>query len=370
MKLLDPQTFDAPDPPAPAEPDGQFRLRFKGYPREEDGHPVFDLSACAISGRAVFVAGDECHSVERLTIGDDGEAGDHRRFELRDYLDLYEGGEEMDIEGLAVAEDWLWVTGSHSRTRPDPRHDAEEDGRIRIAKLGDLKDTRPRCVLARIPLKDDLDGVPKPVRNDGDRKAGLIKQSGENGSKLRRLLCENALLGPSCAMAAKEGGLDIEGIAAAGDDRVALGLRGPVIQTFAVLVEPKFKFKKSGRLHLDQPLRIRLVELGGLGIRDLATRGRDLYLLAGPVGDLDGRCVLYRWKGWADCPPEHDDKLRVHEPERLFDIPVKVGADHPEGIDWLGDPDEGRLLVLYDSPADGRLDLDEATILGDVFTVD
>ncbi|MEN3972719.1 DUF3616 domain-containing protein [Sphingomicrobium sp. XHP0235] len=369
MKLLDPQSFDAPDPPAPADPVGQLRLRFKGDPEEDGDHPVFDLSACATHGRAIFVAGDECHSVERLILGDEGEASDHRRFELSDYLDLFRGGEEMDIEGLAVADDWLWVCGSHSRTRPDPRDDSDDDGRIDIVKVGDLKDTRARCVLARIPLVADMDGHAKPVRNDGDRRAGLIKQKGGEGSKLRRLLCENALLGPSCAMAAKEGGLDIEGIAAAGEDRVALGLRGPVIQTYGVLVEPDFKFKKSGRLHLHQPLRIRLVELGGLGVRDLCVRGKDLYLLAGPVGDLDGRCVLYRWEGWADCPPEHDEKLRVHCPERLFDIPVKVGADHPEGIDWIGDPEDGRLLVVYDSPAKGRLDLSQATIIADVFEV-
>ena len=370
MKLLDPLTFDAPDPPAPADPIGQLRLRFKGDPDGDPDHPMLNLSACAIAGRALFVAGDECHSVERLVIGDEGEADDQRRFELRDYLDLYRGGEEMDIEGLAIADDWLWITGSHSRTRPDPVHDAEEDGRIDIAELGDLKDTRARCVLARIPLKPDLDGHLKPVRNDGDRRAGLIRQSGDDGSKLRRLLCENPLLGPACSMAAKEGGLDIEGIAAFGEDRVALGLRGPVIQTYAVLVEPAFKFKKSGRLHLRAPLRVRLVKLDGLGIRDLATRRRDLYLLAGPVGDLDGRCVLYRWEGWADCPPEHDEKLRVHEPERLFDIPVKVAADHPEGIDWLGDPADGRLLVLYDSPNPERLDRAAAAIIGDVFAVD
>lgn len=369
MKLLDPQTFDdTPPPPDPAEPIGHLRLCFKGDPTEDGDHPVFDLSGAAISGRALFVAGDECHSVERLAIGDDGEATDHRRFELRDYLDLYEGGEEMDIEGLAIDDGWLWVTGSHSRTRPDPRDDGDEDDIIDIGKVADLKDTRPRCILARIPLKEDLDGLVKPVRNDGERKAGLIKQSGKNGSKLRRYLCQNPLLAPSCKMAAKEGGLDIEGIAAKGD-RVALGLRGPVIQTYAVLVEPVFKFKDSGRLHLEKPLRIRLMDLDGLGVRDLCTRGDDLYILAGPVGDLDGRCVLYRWEGWAQCPAEHDEKLRLHRPEALWDVPVRVDHDHPEGIDWLGDPEDGRLLVLYDSPAPERLNEEAATILGDVFDV-
>ena len=53
MKLLDPRTFDAPDPPAPADPIGQLRLRFKGDPDEDPDHPMLNLSACAIAGRAM-----------------------------------------------------------------------------------------------------------------------------------------------------------------------------------------------------------------------------------------------------------------------------------------------------------------------------
>ena len=312
MKLLDPQTFDVPDPPAPAEPVGQLRLRFKGDASDGE-HPIHDLSGLASHGRALFMVGDEAHGVERLTLGEDGEASGHRRFDLSDYLDLERGGEEMDIEGLAIANDWLWICGSHSRTRPAPEKEADADGRIDIGKVGDLQDTRPRCILARIPLVEDLDGIAKPVRNDGERKAGLVRQT-KNGSKLRRLLCENPLLGPSCAMAAKEGGLDIEGLAAAPGNRIALGLRGPVIQTYAVLVEPAFGFKASGRIHIEPPLRVRLVDLDGLGVRDLCVRGKDLFILGGPTADLDGRCVVYRWEGWADCPPEHDERLRVHQP--------------------------------------------------------
>ncbi|WP_260483160.1 DUF3616 domain-containing protein [Sphingomicrobium flavum] len=368
MKLIERQQFtQTDDPPAPAEPEGHLRLCFKGDTEDGD-HPIADLSAAAIVGNALFVAGDEAHAVERLTIDDDGQASDHRRFELRDYLDLVRGGEEMDIEGLAIDDGWLWITGSHSRTRPDPEDDADDDGHIDIKKVSDLKDTRPRCVLARIPLREDLDGLMKPVRNDDDRTAGLVRQKGEQGSKLRRLLCANPLLGPSCEMAAKEGGLDIEGLAAKGE-RVALGLRGPVIQTYAVLVEPLFKAKSSGRLHLEKPLRIRLMELGGLGVRDLLVGGDDLYILAGPTGDLDGRCVLYRWEGWGSNPPEHDRKLKVHKPERLFDIPVKVDHDHPEGIAWLPGEEEKRLLILYDSPAPERIDTKAGTILGDVFAI-
>ncbi|RJY08299.1 DUF3616 domain-containing protein [Aurantiacibacter aquimixticola] len=368
---LQPQPFSKTnDLPEPREPVGHIKLHFAGDTDDGD-HPIHDLSACAKVGIALFVAGDEAHAVERLTIGKHGWLTDHRSFKLKDFLDLRDPEEEVDIEGLAYIDEWLWVTGSHSRTRHDPRDDGKAPDTIDIAKFADLKDTRPRCVLARIPVVFDEDGQPILVKEAGDRRAGLVAQKKNQGSTLGRYFAKDKLLGPSMAMAAKEGGLDIEGIAAAGDGRIALGLRGPVLQTFAVLVEPQIEPKKSGKLHLSGKPMKRLLDLGGLGMRDLALRGDDLWILAGPTQDLDGRCAIYFWRDWANEPPENEQDVRLHRPERLFDLPVKLNADHPEGIDFWEDGDGNeRLLVCYDSPAEARLDLDKGTILADLFAID
>ena len=368
---LQPQPFTKSDDlPAPREPVGHLKLHFHGD-IEEDSRPILDLSACARAGKALFVAGDEAHSVERLVPGRHGWLTDHQRFYLRDFIDLRASDEEMDIEGLAVCDDWLWITGSHSRTRLDPREDGKKPDTINVAAFADLKDTRPRCVLARIPIAFDGDGLPLLVREAGDRRAGLVAQKKDHGSKLGRYFAKDVLLGPATRMAAKEGGLDIEGIAAAGDCRIALGLRGPVMQTFAVIVEPQIKPKKSGKLHLPGTPMKRLVDLGGLGVRDLLAMGDDLLILAGPTQDLDGRCAVYRWTGWANEPPEHEEDVRLHRPERLFDLPVKLNADHPEGIElWQDEDGKERLLVVYDSPNPARLDKDKGTILADLFAFD
>lgn len=354
---------------APREPMARLQIAFGGDAGDKD-HPIHDISACVAAGDALFLAGDEAHAVERVTRLEDGSLGNHRTYELAGLLDLADAEEEMDIEGLAIEDGWLWVTGSHSRTRPDPRDEGDEPDCIDLAKLADLKDTRARCLLARIPLVADDQGHFVPVKRDGKRRAGLVRQGGKHGSKLGRQLVGDPLLGPFTRLAAKEGGLDIEGLATAGE-RVALGLRGPVIRTFAVILEPAVAPRKSGKLHLGDAPCLRLLDLAGLGVRDLRTRGEDLWILAGPTQDHDGRCAIFRWQGWAKDPPQDAQIVRLHAPEHLFDLPIKPGYDHAEGIAfWTDQTGETRLLVVYDSPDPTRLDIAKGTMLADLFAVD
>lgn len=367
---LPPQDFTATDGlPKPREPVGHIKIVFSGNARNRD-HPIHDISACVMAAGALFVAGDEACSIERLTPARDGTLANHRSYPLAGFLDLLDPEDEMDIEGLAVDDGWLWVTGSHSRTRRDPRDDGPEHGSIHLGRLADLKDTRPRCVLARIPLVEDGQGQPEPVRRDGKRHAGMVPRHDKHGSKLALKLTRDALLGPATRLAAKEGGLDIEGLAVEGD-RIALGLRGPVIRTYAVILEPVIEPKKSGKLHVHGDVCKRLVDLNGLGIRDMRRRGSDLYILAGPTQDLNGRCAIFRWTDWVGEPPENGSNVQLHDPEHLFDLPVKFRHDHPEGIDfWTDDAGEPRLVVFYDNPNPQRLNADAGTILADLFALD
>jgi hypothetical protein len=369
VPVIPPEPFTRTDDlPEPREPVGHLRIVFTGDVADKD-HPIHDISACVISGAALFVAGDEAHAIERLVPDGEGTMGRHVRYALSDFLDLDDPDEEIDIEGLAVDDGWLWITGSHSRTRPDPRDDGSEPGLIDLTTLADLKNTRSRCILARIPLVEDEHGYMAPVASDGDRRAGLVRQKKKHGSTLARKLAKDELLGPSTRLAAKEGGLDIEGLAVDGG-RVALGLRGPVIQTYAVIIEPVIKPRVSGRLHVEGWPCKRLVDLNGLGIRDMRVHRGDLWILAGPTQDLDGRCAIFRWSGWAGDPPENETLVRLHEPEHLFDLPVKFNHDHPEGMDFLlGEDGKERLLVFYDSPNPQRLDLERAAILADLFDI-
>ena len=84
-----------------------------------------NFSAGSRVGRTLFLASDEQACLDRLAEVADGRWGDHRRFNLCDLLALDDPEGEADLEGLAADEDWLWVVGSHARTRHKP-----EDGLI------------------------------------------------------------------------------------------------------------------------------------------------------------------------------------------------------------------------------------------------
>jgi hypothetical protein len=340
----------------PAEAVARVPLRFGGG---HDRKALRNLSAGTRMGDSLFVAGDEHAHVDRLTLGADG-GGCPRSIELMDLLTLDDPEEEADLEGLAADDGWLWVVGSHARTRSKP--EKQEGERIDLSALADLKDTRARCLLARLPLVRDGEGW-SPVAEDGDRRAGMLPQ-GKHGNALARALRDDPLLKPFTRVPAKEGGVDVEGIAVCGD-RVALGLRGPIVATHALLLELTLDAKASGKLKLAGGPIVRLLAMEGLGVRDLKRCGEDLLILAGPTTGLDGPCALYRWRGWAGDPPRDDRVVRLHRPERVLELPFGRGVDHPEGLAlW---PDGRQVLVIYDSPADWRVDAAAGTILADLF---
>lgn len=349
--------------PPTAPPSGEERLILDANCDGRDD-PTRDLSAAARHGDTLFLGSDEGVCIERLS-RDGGAWARHRRILLDGILDLATS-EEADIEGLAEDSGWLWVLGSHARTRP--KIGKTDDDRIDLDAFATLKDTRPRCLLARVPLAPDADedGAMLPMARDGERRAGMLRQT-RHGNRLARMMKESPLLRPFTRTAAKEGGVDLEGIAVAGE-RVAIGMRGPVIQTYAVLLEFEIAAKRSGRLTIAGPLHKRLLELDGLGIRDLKRDGADLLILAGPTTGLDGPCAVYRWADWLGDPPRDNRIVRRHRPERIIDLPFGRGDDHPEGLVLIDGADGGReIVVICDSPAATRIDVATHTIRCDRF---
>lgn len=338
----------------PARAVASVLLHF-GEGAEQDA--LRNISAGTRVGDTLFIAADEACGLERLSIGNDG-CNAQEPIALADLLPV-DGEQEADLEGLAEDDGWLWLVGSHARCRRKP--EKEEAETIDLDRLADLKDTRPRCLLARLPLVETADGW-RPVARGGGRRAGMLKQT-DHGNALAKALRKDPLIAPFTALPAKEGGLDIEGIAACGT-RVALGLRGPVMGGHAVLLELTLRVGKSGALKLDGPPVKRLLAMEGLGIRDLKRRGGDLLILAGPTTGLSGPVALYRWQGWANDPPQDATKVRLHRPERVLDLPFGRGVDHPEGLALWGDD---RILVICDSPAPARID--GGTITADLFAL-
>lgn len=322
-----------------------------------------NFSAGTRVGVSLFLAADEHATIDRLTHLPDGGWGSHEQYKLRDLLPLAEPDQEADIEGLSEDGGWLWVLGSHARTRP--KAEKAEGERIDLNVLADLKDTRSRCLLARLPLVNHS-GVYEPVRIDEHRCAGMLPQE-HQGNALAAALAQDPLLAPFTRIPAKEGGIDIEGIAVCGS-RVALGMRGPVIGGHGLILEIEIAVADHGELALaGEPIR-RLVALEGLGVRDLKRHGNDLLILAGPTTALSGPCALYRWKNWVTDLPHDQTTVHLHRPQRLMEIPFGRGSDHPEGLAlWALEDGTTGVMVIYDSPADCRIDVDARTVIADIF---
>jgi Protein of unknown function (DUF3616) len=336
---------------------GQVALRFTGGPHF--GSHV-NLTAVRADGEHLWVAGDETATLERLVLDAAAaptRAGRQRSFRLADLVQLPgTANGEADIEGIARAGGWLWAIGSHAlvRRRPKPVHDEEKV----VRRLGKLRRDPNRYVIVRLAVQPGVDRRPEPVRvsRDGRRSALVGAPGAEN---LLDLLRADTHLAPFLAIPARDNGVECQGLAVVGD-RLYVGLRGPVLRGWAVVLEvlPVQDPTDPGRLALGifpegARYRKHFLELGGLGVRDLCPDGDDLLVLAGPTMALSGPVRVHRWRGAATAGPVvRDAQLPVETV-----VTHGEGTDHAEGITLLAgetrDP-RARLLVVYDMPAAAR----------------
>ncbi|MFC5996544.1 DUF3616 domain-containing protein [Pseudonocardia hispaniensis] len=338
---------------------GRVELVFSGEAVRTGNH--VNLSAVRTEGEHLWLAGDETATIERLVLDSPSaptRAGQQRSFPLADYVDLPgPPEEEADIEGIARSGGWLWAVGSHSVARRKIKAQHSEDKAIR--RLAKIKRQANRYVIARLAVEKGADGRPAPVRvaADGRRSAIIGARGAEN---LADLLRDDEHLGPFVEIPSKDNGLDVEGLAVHGE-RLYVGLRGPVLRGWAVLLEllPVPDPADPARLALgafDDGTRYRkhVLDLGGLGVRDLCPDGDDLLVLAGPSMALSGPVRVHRWHGGATA--ETGRVVRGDEITVETALPHGDGVDHAEGIALLapGDPSGARLLVVYDSPAQAR----------------
>ncbi len=339
-------------------------LRFSSASRELATHT--NLSAVRSDGPVLWVAGDETATIERLVETGDG-YGEEESFALADLVRLPGGAQdEADVEGLARDGRFLWAVGSHSLRRKQIKD--QHDGAKALERLADVSGQENRQVLLRLPVTD-VDGLPHLVASlDVDGQVHEAASFGSRGKDLRDLLADDEHLAVFLPIPGKDNGVDVEGIAVRGD-RVYLGLRGPVLRGWAFVLEvrPYVDPDDAGRLRLaelDDGRRYRkhVLDLAGLGVRDLCPQGEDLLVLAGPTMDLDGPVTVFRWHGAMSV--EAPTVVRGDALTAEVDLPFGRGTDHAEGIGLLGPPQDGRLLVVYDSPAPERLDGD--AVLADV----
>lgn len=321
------------------------------------------VSSIACTGDYLWVAGDENVSIQRLEKLEDGSYGNGRNYFLKDFFELPSLDEEADIEGMDVDGNYLWIVGSHSYKRKKAREDREnpleEIDRLCLTTLGSN-----RNLLARIPIIKDEKGVYVLVKecddpeNPGKRlTAAKLKHSKKKWSQLTKKLKSDKHIGSYIGIPGKDNGFDIEGLTVI-QDKIFLGLRGPVLRGWAIILEIGVEENTTGILNLkknpeaQEYFKKHFINLHGMGIRELVCQGKDLIILAGPTMDLDGIMEIYRWKNGI----EHQEGQMVKriDIESIFVFPQegKVrGRDKAEGLALRND---NYLLVAYDSPGDQR----------------
>lgn len=343
-------------------PASTVRVRFDNAPKKVADKIRRNASGLALDGGNLWVGGDEGRCLERLTLVD-GEYRNHKRFDLAEYLPLETAKkqDEIDIEGLDIDGEYLWLVGSHSLRREKPDRDASAEENLEA--LGRVTAQANRYTLARLPLIADGDDR-TAVKSAGKRSAAMLTTSAL-GNALTDSLRADPHLGLFLPIPSKDNGLDIEGLAVR-DDRVWLGLRGPVLRGWAAVLELQLDLAGDGTLQLlrmNDKLRHRkhFLQLDGLGIRDLLFDGDDLLVLAGPTMSDPGACHLFRWPQAAKIGNDSltwRDELAV-----LHTFPDVEGRDHAEAVTW---DKNGDILVAYDSPADSRLDGDDGVTLDSI----
>lgn len=344
------------------------------------------LSVALQVGDTLWVANDESISLERLSLGGGHPAAPykhgrhHKQFSLADYLRLPVAPpndpadlEEVDVEGMDCGGGYLWLVGSHGQRR---RKAAPEDGAKRMRKqLAKVSANGNRYLLARIPIvkRNGTYTLAKFAAQKGRKRTAAQLRGDAKGNDLTGALRADKHLAPFLAIPGKENGFDIEGLAVAGK-RLFLGLRGPVLHGWAVIleVEPGQTGAQPSVLKLNpigpkkRLYRKHLLELGGLGIRELCTLGPDLLILAGPTMELDGPVTVFRWRGGRK--PKGASVVPAGALKRVLDLPYGKGEDHAEGMTLFSR--EGRrarsLLVVYDA-ASARRQAGKSKVAADVF---
>lgn len=225
---------------------------------------------------------------------------------------------ELDGEGVAYADGYYYVMGSHGYPR-DREH-----------KLDPIRDADK--------IKARIDASSQIVRVAAHAGASEIMATG----KLRAIIAANPVLSPFLDRRLDINGLTIEGVAVK-DGRLFAGFRAPSLDNGrAVILSVQLGALFGG----DAPdAKLYQLPLGdGRGVRDLTAYGDGFIVLAGPATG-DGAYAVYWWDGVSE-------NTRV-----LRDLVDVIGQDGKRKAEALLPLDESptrlRVLILFDGEKQG-----------------
>ncbi|MEM1425755.1 MAG: DUF3616 domain-containing protein [Cyanobacteria bacterium P01_H01_bin.130] len=328
-----------------------------------------ELSAIALTpDGSLWVGSDELQTLERLRPLSPMHYGEHHSCPLPDNLTLPDPEGEIDFEGLDYGDGFLWFVGSHSQKRKRPKGKPSKD----LKRLTQVVREPNRYALGRISISD---------KGDLNAKGSAMLAMGDadndwKGNPLMTALGKDPHLGDYIhhPIPSKENGLDIEGLAVRGD-RLFIGLRGPVLRGYGIVLELRYDPSEKKDLVLlpaagKHLYRKHIFNLRGEGIRDLCWDGDDLLLLAGPTMAVDGYADVVRWRSpLEDVDSETPDIIYEPDGKQLqpvMTLPTTRGYDYAEGIMLAPCWEEPALWVVHDGPGPQRL-IGDRSLLIDVF---
>jgi Protein of unknown function (DUF3616) len=240
-----------------------------------------------------------------------------------------ENGKEMDIEGIAVEGEYIYVVGSHSSRRNTVKSDKSYKKNRKTFRNKSIDDEANRDWLYRLKVNAQMQLT--------DKKA----------ITLRGLIQKHKVLKTFSQIPSKENGIDIEGIAVV-DDWIYVGFRGPVFRNNYVPVL-KLKFDDP-----ENTSSLLWVNFGGGGIRDMAKVGNGFLIISGPVGDGPGAYSVHHWNGRDMIPGKKREPAEIGMAIKLGDIDTPEGGK-AEGILVLEETDIGsyKFMVIFDGVKNG-----------------
>jgi hypothetical protein len=235
-----------------------------------------DASAGVALGPSLFVAANDEDNTLRF-YRNDKSGPPVLELPLSGFLEASGKWPEVDLEGAARIDSRIYWIGSHGRNK---------DGKFR--------ENRHRLFATKIIL------------SDGTNAARLEPEGLPYRHLMRDLLREPRLrpfnLAAASNRAPKEpDALNIEGLGATPERHLLIGFRNPIPQGKALLVpllNPEEVIQER-RAQFGDPI---LLDLHGLGIRDIAWHTDRYYLIAGTF-DGKAKSRLYQWAG-PGHPPE------------------------------------------------------------------
>ncbi|MDC8758839.1 DUF3616 domain-containing protein [Janthinobacterium fluminis] len=260
-------------------------------------HGLCDASAAVALGPDRFIVANDERNTLKIYRRDVAEAQD--KVDAWKFLGTKEK-KESDLEGAAILGQRIYWISSHGRNAS-----------------GEVQERRWRF------FASDLGDGLAPPELLGTAYTNLLADMKSEAGFARLRLAAAAERAPEAPETPTQpGGLNIEGLAAAPQGQLLIGLRSPLLHGKALLLplqNPAELVENGGkRAKFGSPIEL---DLGGRGVRSIELVGTAYLIVAGPTGD-SGSFALYRWSGQRnDAAVRLAHDFKTLRPEALFAIP-------------------------------------------------